>query len=188
MNRAHGAVESVYHAPRSRASRRRLDTQKSNAPNRRFPEGVKSLGLLAGRIGLVLALVAGPSAAIAHRDRIVAAAPELARAYAAIGLSVHNGFVIEDLHVRLAMVGDRKMLTLDAMVINPRNFGGAVPNLRIVLRGADGREIYGWTTHPPKDRLEASERARFAAKLEAPPEGAVEAIVSFVDGGAPSTR
>jgi len=188
MTNAHGAAEPVYHAARPGAGRQRFGVQKSTIPRRALPEGVGALASMLGRVGVVLALIGGPSVAIAHRDRIVAAVPALAPAYAAIGLSVHNGFVIEDLHVHLAPVGDRKVLTLEAMLINPRNFSGTLPNLRIVLRGNDGREIYAWTTRPPKDRLEAAERARFAARLEAPPEGAAEAVVSFVDGGAPSSR
>lgn len=188
MQFAHGAVESVYHAPRARAARSRFDAQKSNVRRKAVPESVRALASMLGRIALVLAFVGGPSLAIAHRERIVAIVPELAQAYAAIGLPIHNGFVIEDLHVHLGAVGDRKVLTLDAMLINPRKYAGAVPNLRIVLRGADGREIYAWTAHPPKDRLGALERARFAAHLEAPPEGAVDAVVSFADGGTPPAR
>jgi hypothetical protein len=67
--------------------------------------------------------------------------------------------------------------------VNLREAETAAPDLRIALRAADGRELYVWTTRAPKSRLARGERARFAARLAAPPEGIADALVKFVAPG-----
>ena len=55
--------------------------------------------------------------------------------------------------------------------------------LRLALRGADGRELYVWTTRGPKNSLGAHERIPFRARLAAPPNGVREVLVKFAAPG-----
>jgi predicted Zn finger-like uncharacterized protein len=130
------------------------------------------------------AALAGAMAAVAARAEIVAVAPATGGLYAAIGLPVNPlGLAIADVSARLGAGGDRSLLAVEGALVNLRGKETAAPNLRIALRAADGRELYVWTTRPPKDRLAAGERAHFVARLAAPPPGVVDALVKFVAPG-----
>jgi predicted Zn finger-like uncharacterized protein len=128
------------------------------------------------------AALAGAMAVVAARAAIVAAAPAAGGLYAAIGLPVNPvGLAIADVSARLGAGGDKSLLVVEGALVNLRGEGTAAPN--IALRAADGRELYVWTTRPPKDRLAAGERVPFAARLAAPPPGAVDALVKFLAPG-----
>jgi predicted Zn finger-like uncharacterized protein len=128
--------------------------------------------------------LAGAMAAVAARAAIVAAIPATGGLYAAIGLPVNPvGLTIDDVSARLGLGGDKSLLVVEGALVNLRGKQTVAPNLRIALRAADGRELYVWTTRPPKDRLAAGERAGFVARLAAPPPGVVDALVKFVAPG-----
>jgi predicted Zn finger-like uncharacterized protein len=150
------------------------------SPLRRFGAGVRRL---AAAVACAAAL-AGAMAAVAARAEIVAAVPATGGLYAAIGLPVNSvGLAIADVSARLGAGGDKSLLAVEGAVVNLRGRETAAPNLRIALRAADGRELYVWTTRPPKDRLAPGERAPFVARLAAPPPGVVDALVKFVAPG-----
>jgi predicted Zn finger-like uncharacterized protein len=150
------------------------------APSRR-------LASLARRLAAPLAaagVLAGSMILIGEREAIVAAAPLASGAYSAIGLPVNlRGLAIEDVRARLEQSGGKATLVVEGSIANLRQMETAAPPLRIALRGADARELYVWTTRAPKDKLAAHERAHFAARLAAPPEGAKDALVKFVSPG-----
>jgi hypothetical protein len=123
-------------------------------------------------------------AAVAARAAIVAAIPATGGLYAAIGLPVNPvGLTIDDVSARLGLGGDKSLLVVEGALVNLRGKQTVAPKLRIALRAADGRELYVWTTRPPKDRLAAGERAGFVARLASPPPGVVDALVKFVAPG-----
>jgi predicted Zn finger-like uncharacterized protein len=130
------------------------------------------------------AALAGAMAAVAARAAIVAAAPATGGLYAAIGLPVNPvGLAIADVSARVGAGGDKSLLAVEGALVNLRGKDTAAPNLRIALRAADGRELYVWTTRPPKDRLAAGERVHFVARLASPPPGVVDALVKFLAPG-----
>lgn len=147
------------------------------------PALARRVARLARKIAAPLAgasLLAGSMTAIGARKSIVAAAPLTAGAYAAIGLPVNvRGLAIEEVRAKLGESGPTRILVVDGAVANLRSAETAAPDLRIALRGADGRELYVWTARAPKDRLARGERVRFTARLAAPPEGVVDALVKF---------
>jgi predicted Zn finger-like uncharacterized protein len=151
--------------------------QRKAAPHGRF----------APRIGVPLAfaaLLVGAMAAVAARETIVAALPATASLYSAIGLPVNlRGLAIADVSAHLGEGADKALLLVEGALVNLRSRETSAPDLRIALRGADGRELYVWTTRPPKDRLAVGERAHFVARLTAPPPGVVDALVKFVPPG-----
>jgi len=148
---------------------------------------LRRLGARARRLAAPVACaaaLAGAMAVVAARAAIVAAAPATGGLYAAIGLPVNPvGLAIADVSARLGTGGDKSLLTVEGALVNLRGKETAAPDLRIALRAADGRELYVWTTRPPKDRLAAGERTPFVARLAAPPPGVVDALVKFVAPG-----
>jgi hypothetical protein len=133
-------------------------------------------------------LVAFSVVALAARERVAAMVPFMAPAYAAIGLPANTrGLAIQDVHARSGEAGEKKYLMIEGWIVNLRAAQTTSPDLRIALRGSDGAELYVWTARAPRRRLERAERVRFAARLEAPPDAAKDAIVRFVDAGAKAT-
>jgi hypothetical protein len=194
MNTVRYASVRPYHTsvdPLTRSSgSRQAGSRKVSLPEGSLSTGGaarKSAGA-ARRFFVTLAvacLVAGSMTALAARERIAAMIPLVAPAYAAIGLPVNmRGLAIEDVHARSGEAGDKKYLMIEGWIVNLRPAQTTSPDLRIALRGADGAELYVWTARAPMRRLERAERVRFAARLEAPPEAAKDAIVRFVDAGA----
>ena len=141
----------------------------------------------AGRVAASLAFGAalgGAMGAVAAREAIVRELPATAGLYRAIGLPVNlTGLSIVEVSAHLGQGPDKTLLAVEGSLVNLRQRETAAPDLRIALRGADGRELYVWTTRPPKDRLAAGERAPFVARLAAPPPGVVDALVKFVAPG-----
>jgi predicted Zn finger-like uncharacterized protein len=130
------------------------------------------------------AALAGAMAAVAARETIVATLPASAGLYSAIGLPVNlTGLAIAEVSAHLGEGADKTLLSVEGALVNLRPRETSAPDLRIALRGVDGRELYVWTTRPPKDRLAAGERAHFVARLAAPPPGVVDALVKFVAPG-----
>jgi len=156
--------------------------QRKASPLRRLFGRIRRLAAPAACV----AALAGAMAAVAARAEIVAVAPATGGLFAAIGLPVNPiGLAIADVSARFAAGGDKSLLAVEGALVNLRGKATAAPNLRIALRAADGRELYVWTTRPPKDRLAVGERASFVARLAAPPPGVVDALVKFV---APSDK
>ena len=54
-----------------------------------------------------------------------------------------------------------------------------VPDLRFAVRDGGGREIYTWTTHPPKSVLAPGATLAFRSRLAAPPLEGSEILVRF---------
>ncbi len=150
------------------------------APLRRLGVAARSM---AGPLAAAAALAAS-MATIGAREAIVAAAPATAGLYAALGLPVNlRGLAIDDVRAELGEQDGKKILLVEGAVTNLREAETAAPPLRIALCAADGRELYVWSVRTPKSRLASRERARFTARLAAPPEGAAEAVVKFAAPG-----
>src|SRR5579883_2959280 len=127
--------------------------------------------------------LAGAMAAVAARDKLVRLAPITARAYAAIGLPVNlRGIAFDDLRTSIVEAERGQVLTIEGAVVNLTARKLEIPEMRIAVRDADSREIYVWTTRPPKPELEPRGEASFRLRLASPPAGAHEVMVSFAAG------
>ena len=200
MNTARHAWVRSYHTsvdPLRREARGTRSLGHGQVGGRQNPlsEGSRSTGEFARKSAgaarrffitlAVVCLVAFSMTALVARERVAAMVPFMAPAYAAIGLPVNTrGLAIQDVHARSGEAGEKKYLIVEGWIVNLRAAQTTSPDLRIALRGADGGELYVWTARAPRRRLERAERVRFAARLEAPPEAAKDAIVRFVDAGA----
>jgi hypothetical protein len=141
-------------------------------------------GAMAAGLALVgLAVVA--TTVIAARAAIVSIAPATAAIYAGAGLPVNlRGLKIAE--VRATVIHESESqgeLVVTGEIANLRDRETVAPNLRLALRGQDGRELYAWTARGPKSRLGAHERVAFRARLAAPPAGVREVLVKFAEPG-----
>jgi hypothetical protein len=128
----------------------------------------------------VAAAIVGAMAAIGAREKIVRFAPLTARGFAAIGLPVNlRGLAFNDLHTSVVDADGRQVLTIEGALVNLRGKKIEVPEMRIAVRDADAREIYVWTTRPPKAALDPHEETSFRLRLASPPPGAHEVMVRF---------
>ena len=146
---------------------RRFHQTTGPAPPRRWLAGAPALLL----VGLVIAA----TMAIAARTAIVSIAPATAAAYALAGMPVNlRGLSIVDV---------RATATHEANSPGELLVTGEIANLRLALRGEDGRELYVWTARGPKTRLAAHEHVTFRARLAAPPAGVRDVLVKFATPG-----
>ena len=132
-------------------------------------------------VGLVIAAMT----AIAARATIVSIAPATAAVYDAVGLPVNlRGLSIAGVHMTVTQQADGPGdLLITGEIENLRETQTSVPNLRLALRGEDGRELYVWTARAPKLSLHARERVPFRARLAAPPAGVRDVLVKFAAPG-----
>jgi hypothetical protein len=134
---------------------------------------------------LLVGLVIMGTMAIAARATIVSVAPATAAVYAGVGLPVNlRGLSIAKVHVTVAQQTEGPgELWITGEIENLRDAKTSVPDLRLALRGEDGRQIYAWTAKGPKISLNARERVPFRARLAAPPAGVREVLVKFTAPG-----
>jgi hypothetical protein len=102
-----------------------------------------------------------------------------------VGLPVNlRGLSIAKLHVTVAQQTEGPgELLITGEIGNLRDGRTSVPDLRLALRGEDGREIYVRTAKAPKISLNARERVPFRARLAAPPAGVRDVLVKFDEPG-----
>jgi hypothetical protein len=130
--------------------------------------------------GAIVAILIGVMGLIGLRDKIVRLAPVTARAYAAIGLPINiAGLEFQGVHSKVVMEGTRKVLSVEGEILNLRRDSNSLPPLAVAVRGADGQDVYSWTTRAPKAKLERGEKVAFRARLAAPPENGAEVLVRF---------
>jgi hypothetical protein len=134
---------------------------------------------------VLVGLVMMGATAIAARAVIVSIAPTTAALYAGVGLPVNlSGLSIAKVRVTVAQQTEGPgELLITGEIENLRHAKTSVPDLRLALRGEDGREIYVWTAKGPKISLNARERVPFRARLAAPPAGVREVLVKFTAPG-----
>jgi hypothetical protein len=130
-------------------------------------------------------LVIATMTAVAARATIVSIAPPTASVYAAVGLPVNLlGVSIAKVRATIAEQTEGPgELVVSGEIENLRDDRTSTPNLRLALRGEDGREIYVWTAKGPKTSLNARERVAFRARLAAPPAGVRDVLVKFAEPG-----
>lgn len=156
---------------------------------RRFPRiGRGALTAVASRIQpfvgpLVLAaacLVLGST--YVFRQSIVAAAPDLAGLYAALGAPINlRGLTFGRIETLREIDNGQPVLVVEGSISNVTKQMRDVPALRFALRGADTQELYAWSIDPKSTTIESGDTIRFRTRLAAPPDQATEVQVRFVE-------
>ncbi|MBV9221193.1 MAG: hypothetical protein JOY94_17370 [Methylobacteriaceae bacterium] len=140
----------------------------------RLPRAGKAMAIAATCLGLM--------AALGERQTIVRTLPDTAPIYAMIGLPVNvRELAIRNVKGTLVEEGSRHVLAVLGEIANLRAAAQEVPEMRIALRGPDGREMYTWTARAPKSKLNAGETVVFRTRLAAPPEGIRDILVRFAE-------
>jgi hypothetical protein len=117
---------------------------------------------------------------VTTRETIARVAPAIAPFYEALGLPVKPpGLNIHSVRSILMQEEGGRVLAIEGEIDNNRGSAMPIPELHVALRNSDGREIYTWTTPPPKAKLAAGESVAFRARLAAPPETAQQVSVRF---------
>ena len=146
-------------------------------PRPRLPR--PSFGLMA-----TLAIVGCGMAMLGARQSIVRFVPATAGAYARIGLPVNlRGLELRHVTSTLMAESGPKLLAIEGEISNIAKDSAILPLLQLSVRNAAGREIYAWTTQPPKSALHGAETVPFRARLASPPDGAHDVVVRFAPGG-----
>jgi hypothetical protein len=184
---AHSAHFSSQALAAMASSSREDSRRRASAPPRPRSAAArmkKALAATAPALAIAGFIVAA-TIAIASRATIVAAAPETAVVYAGLGMPVNlRGLSIDRVRATAAGQSENSQeLLITGEIVNLRDRETPVPNLRLILRAEDGRELYVWTARGPKDRLGPHDEVAFRARLAAPPAGVRDVLVKFGEPG-----
>jgi len=147
------------------------------------PRGSWRLARAFRRPLLMLSLVVALGMGIG-RERLTVAAPYLkVMTQITEWVAPRDGLAIEDVKAKIVSFDDRSTLVVEGMLTNRASEAVKSSDIKISLVGPDRIERYAWITHPSQTRLGAGERVNFSARLESPPAGVVDAIVTMVAAG-----
>lgn len=145
----------------------------------------KSHGALIGWSVLGVITVAFVTGFILLRQTIVDAWPPAIQFYELAGLDVKvrfYGLELRNLNSSQSYEGDVPTLTITGEVVNISEQTQSVPQVRVGLINAAGREIYHWTFMGPESELLPEGVSTFSTTLASPPEQAKQLAVTFVEG------
>ena len=133
-------------------------------------------------VGGIATVVVGVGLAFGHRDRVVAAVPPLARAFAAVGAPVNiRGLDIRGVRASLVAENGQQTLVVEGNIVSLRQHPEKVPDLRFAVRRPDGRDGYVWTAAADASTIEPTATLHFRAKLVSPPKDGHDVLVRFVE-------
>ena len=156
----------------------RVGSPTTHAANRRG-SSAKSRQGQAFLLGMLLALAL---AALYYRVDVVGAVPASAGLYEIVGLPVNlRGLEFRHVESQRTYEDGLPALDIEGRIANIRAEAVEVPSVRIAILGARGEELYNWRVEPRRQRLEADEDMRIRSRLTAPPSGARDIRLQFVD-------
>ena len=137
------------------------------------------------RLAALAALVIVIGGGIAFRAAAVQQFPQLADAYAAIGLPVNVvGLEFRDVRTLKSLQNGAEMLQVDGDIASVASREVVLPQVVVTLLGKDGGSLYEWSVTPKATELEPGETLAFQTQLSAPPKGATSVRLSFANGRA----
>ncbi len=167
----------------------RLVGRMRGRPKRRRPSRGHPV---AARLATYVTPLVGPAVFLAaclvvtgtwvFRQTIVAAAPDLAGLYSALGAPVNlRGLVFGRIETLREIDNGQPVLVVEGSLSNATKQMREVPALRFALRGPDTQELYAWSIDPKSTTIESGDTIRFRTRLAAPPDQATEVQVRFVE-------
>jgi predicted Zn finger-like uncharacterized protein len=127
-------------------------------------------------MALVVLTLAG---AYFARQPIVAAVPDLAGLYAALGMEVNlRGLEFRNMTATRDIDNGRPILIVEGEIANVGDRNAEVPPVRLAVR-AGRQEIYAWSVEPARRTLAAGETAAFRTRLATPPAAADDIELRF---------
>ncbi|MBV9078022.1 MAG: zinc-ribbon domain-containing protein [Methylobacteriaceae bacterium] len=140
-----------------------------------------------GAPALAACLVLAVPAALVGRRAVVAALPQTAEVFGAVGLPVNLvGLTLGDISSGISVEGTRRILVVEGVVTNPGAQDIAVPPLDLTVEGGSGETLYRWSARVPAASVAAGESQAFKVRLAAPPPEGRRVVVTFAgsSGGA----
>ena len=158
----------------ARKTRARMGNAKSSKPRRRIS--------LAAAASVALALGLGLS--VLYRAPVVAAVPQTARIFAAMGMPVNlRGVEIRNIVSKVVVEQGTPQLVVEGEIVNVTKAEAKLSRLRFAIRSEKGQEIYSWKATVDKPALEPGESLKFRRRLASPPEGSADVLVRFETRG-----
>lgn len=166
--------------PRLGSKRAKAFARRQNSMSARLPIARARRLLRLVSIGLLLALIGG---GVAFRTEIVRHFPDLAGAYAALGLEVNTvGLEFRDVHTLLSLRSGASVMKVQARIYSVAPRLVAVPPVVVTLLDANDAPLYEWSVAPDMRDLEPGEVVDFASQLNSPPDGAARVRLTFAGG------
>jgi predicted Zn finger-like uncharacterized protein len=128
------------------------------------------------------ALLIAVALAVTQRAAIVRILPQTAKLYAAAGAPVNlRGLEFQDLRSELVIDRDQAILVVEGQIKGVSGGETEVPKVTVSLRGAEGREIYAWTSDVSRSTLGKGESTSFRTRLVSPPAEGRDVVVRFAE-------
>lgn len=132
-----------------------------------------------GLATLALLLVSG----FTFRSNIVLIFPDLAGAYAALGLKVNVvGLEFRDVTTLRALHAGAEVMEVNARVYSVAGKKVKMPPVVVTLLDAEGARLYEWSVAPTEPSLGPGEAIDFHTQITSPPQGAARVRLSFANG------
>ena len=157
----------------------RMAEQKAKAARERRMVQVRGWSGLAAGFCLVLGMV------VSFPERIVQAAPAVAKLYSLAGKQVNiYGLNLSSVEQQYMVVNGQPVLALRGNIANITGEDRRVPALRFILKDKTGIELHSWTLNSVgKGPIEAGAVTSFVTRLAAPPEGVDSVEIRFAKPG-----
>jgi predicted Zn finger-like uncharacterized protein len=165
-------MEAALMRQRQRAFSRRQNAMAAELPLARTRRSLRVLAVLT--LGAVLAML------YFGRIQVVERFPDMAGAYAAMGLGVNVvGLDFSEVTTLRTLRDGKEVLLVSAQIVGLMPEPVVVPAVVVTLIDEEGRRIYEWSVTPGVRDLMAGERAGFDTQLTLPPGDARRVRLSF---------
>lgn len=153
-----------------------FDRPIAYAPDQAGPRGSSKLLLrLLWAVLILLVLAAG---LLALRGPIVDAVPQLSKVYSSIGLPTGPaGLTAEDIRVVRVYSRGWVGLSVEGTIANPTGRQVEIPEVALLLRGADGATLQTLPVSPSRTILNPGVAAQFTTEIANPPTGVAAIVV-----------
>lgn len=134
----------------------------------------------AGPLLAVTALAAVLATGVGLRKSVVAAVPETAGLFAALGVPVNlRGLELKDVKSGVFTESSVELLVVQGEISNPTSKPKDVPPLLFTVRDAKGMPVYSWSASADIRTLEPGGKATFRRRLASPPAEGMDVLVRF---------
>jgi predicted Zn finger-like uncharacterized protein len=141
------------------------------------------LGVVGGWAGLVIVILVIGWGAVSYRQQIARLWPQSASLYKVLGLPVNaRGLAFTDVNYKRETEDKQTVLAVSGKLVNISGHERAVPQIRVILTGDRGHELYHWDFTPEVSVLKAGQSASFLTRLSRPPDGARHLTLEFAGG------
>lgn len=148
------------------------------ASRRRMPGSTIAVWFL-----LALGVFGLGTAIYQYRVEIVRGWPQTASLYNLVGVNVNSaGMIFRNVNYDMENQDGMTVLAVTGEVVNITEQDLPIPRVQLVLRDADGLELYHWSITLPEGRIAAEATLPFLTRLSSPPVGAHALEVQFTEG------